>query len=762
MADKPIDDDIRHDDLEFDPELEPGSAKAWINLLEESETAFERWHTHCDNIDKLFASLERLSVTARQREFQMFWSNCEVLKPAIYARPPVPVVVPKFKDRRPIYQAASEVLERCAVVSFDLTAIDDMMKLVRDDVALIGRGVPWCRYENGGGKSYYSTEKVCIDFKHRRDFLHSISRCWYEVTWVAAASYLTRSEARERFHQHSGDCYQDAEYKVDKESKEIGGSDNRERAKFWEIWDKSNRRVVWVSQGCEDILDEADPHLDLQNYFPCPRPAYGTLQRGSLVPVPDVLQYKDQLDEINMLTGRIHALSDAIEAKGFYPAGSNELSDAIQTAVATKTPGRLLVPIKNWATFGGTKEVIVWLPIEAIAGTITALVALRKQVIEDVYQIMGLSDIMRGSTDARETLGAQELKSQFGSSRIRDKQQEMVRVARDLVCITCEIVCERFDDETIIQMSQTQLPTNQARQQQIMQVQRRTQQQMQQLQMAQQQQQPGQQNAPPQQSMIPQLLQEAQAEIEKIQAKPTIDEVLRFLRDNRARQFVLDIETDSTIMSDENAEKQRRTEFVGMLGNLLPQLIQLVSVSPGAVNFSGEVLKFSVAPFRAGRSLDGAVDEFVEDGKATVGQAKPEDPATMQNKTALQIEQMKDARAKAKDQADIMLKAKELAMVDQRERDKIASQEKMKMADLMAKQGDGQQKAQATNLKMMHDREAHQADMVQTQEEMRLNAQKMAMAQAAHQAKQADLAARAGERQAAQQMRINQPPRGFP
>lgn len=762
MADKPVDDDIRYDDEEFNPNLEPGSAKAWINLLEESETAFERWHTHCDNIDKLFASLERLSVTARQREFQMFWSNCEVLKPAIYARPPVPVVVPKFKDRRPIYQAASEVLERCAVVAFDLTAVDDMMKLVRDDVALIGRGVPWCRYESGGGKSYYSTEKVCIDFKHRRDFLHSISRCWYEVTWVAAASYLTRSEARERFHQHSGDCYQDAEYKVDKDSKEIGGSDNRERAKFWEIWDKSNRRVVWVSQGCEDILDEADPHLDLANYFPCPRPAYGTLQRGSLVPVPDVLQYKDQLDEINMLTGRIHALSDAIEAKGFYPAGSSELSDAIQTAVATKTPGRLLVPIKNWATFGGTKEVIVWLPIEAIAGTITALVALRKQVIEDVYQIMGLSDIMRGATDARETLGAQELKSQFGSSRIRDKQQEMVRVARDLVCITCEIVCERFDDETIIQMSQTQLPTNAVRQQQILQVQRRTQQQMQQLQMAQQQQQPGQQNAPPQQSMIPQLLQEAQAEIEKISAKPTIDEVLRFLRDNRARQFVLDIETDSTIMADENAEKQRRTEFVGMLGNLLPQLIQLVSVSPGAVNFSGEVLKFSVAPFRAGRSLDGAVDEFVEDGKATVGQAKPEDPATMQNKTALQIEQMKDARAKAKDQADITLKAKEMAMIDQRERDKIASQEKMKMADLLAKQGDGQQKAQETNLRMMHDREAHQADMIETQESMRLNAQKMAMAQAAHQAKQADLAARAGERQAAQQMRINQPPKGFP
>ena len=81
--------------------------------------------------------------------------------------------------------------------------------------------------------------------------------------------------------------------------KEVGGADNRERAKFWEIWDKDSERVVWVAKGCEDILDEDDPHLDLQDFFPCPKPAYGTVQRGRLVPVPDVMQYRDQLDEMN-------------------------------------------------------------------------------------------------------------------------------------------------------------------------------------------------------------------------------------------------------------------------------------------------------------------------------------------------------------------------------------------------------------------------------------------------------------------------------
>src|SRR4029077_1504138 len=258
--------------------------------------------------------------------------------------------------------------------------------------------------------------------------------------------------------------------------KEVGGADDRERAKFWEIWHKGERRVVWVAQGCEDILDEADPHLKLQDFFPCPCPAYGCVQRGSLVPVPDIMQYRDQLDEVNLLTGRIHALSDAVEAKGFYPSGGAELSEAIQAAMKIKEPGRILVPISDWAAFGGTKDVIVWLPIAEISQTINTLVELRKQVIEDIYQIMGLSDIMRGATDARETLGAQNLKAQYGSTRIKDKQLEMARIARDLVHITSQIITQEFADDTIIEMAQSQLPTEDMQQKAVMGIQQQMQQ----------------------------------------------------------------------------------------------------------------------------------------------------------------------------------------------------------------------------------------------------------------------------------------------
>ena len=229
--------------------------------------------------------------------------------------------------------------------------------------------------------------------------------------------------------------------------------------------------MLWVAEGVEDILDEADPHLDLQNFFPCPKPAYGTVQRGSLIPVPDVLQYKDQLEEINLLTGRIHALSDAIEAKGFYPAGGAELADAVQAAVQTKTSGRLLVPISNWAAFGGTKDVIIWLPIDMIATTITALVALRKA--SDRGHLPDHGPVRHHARRRRTRTRRSARSSSKRNTALRVSGQAAGDGAASRAIWSRsprEIITERFDPVTIIEMSQTQLPTQAMQQQKMQQI----------------------------------------------------------------------------------------------------------------------------------------------------------------------------------------------------------------------------------------------------------------------------------------------------
>ncbi len=110
------------------------SAKAWLKMIDDAERVLETYQAKCDSIDKLYADLERLANVARDREMQLFWANVCVLGPSVYSRPPVPLVVPRFKDRRPVPRLYSELLERITIVSFETQIFDQLMRLVRDDL----------------------------------------------------------------------------------------------------------------------------------------------------------------------------------------------------------------------------------------------------------------------------------------------------------------------------------------------------------------------------------------------------------------------------------------------------------------------------------------------------------------------------------------------------------------------------------------------------------------------------------------------------
>lgn len=636
---------------------EPKNSKGWLDLIETARKAFDPWQLKCDNIDKLYANLEQLASVTREREFQIFWANVQVLGPSIYSRPPVPVVVPRFKDRRPIARTSSEVLERTAIVSLEMQDINGVMVDLRNDLTTISRGQVWIRLDEKDKKPY-----VCVDHVSRRDFLHDPARIWKEVDWVSKCSWLTKAQARKRFKKTSGDAYRDAAYTVRKKDEEgYKEGDTRLKAPFWELWSKSSDLVVWVAEGCEKVLDEGKPHLELEGFFPCPAPTYGTLQRGTLIPVPDVLFYKDQLEEINEITGRIAALTEALKVKGFYPAGAGNISDAIEAAVKNNQNNVTLVPISNWAAMGtgDPKDMVLWWPIEQVANVIKELIELRKQLMDDVYQITGLSDIMRGSTVASETLGAQELKSQYGSVRIRDRQGEMVRMARDITRISCEIISENYPLKTIAEMSQMELPADKDIAAQIDQL--SAQKQKIQMGMAQAQQDPAiqqqiQENPEKAQEVMGQVQEQLQAldgEIEKLGQTVTIDAVVKFLRDNRMRAFSLDIETDSTIQPDEDAAKQRATEYLTAMATVLQQAIPAVQGLPQIAPLMSEIIQFANKQFRVGRSMETVVEEFTDQMKEMASQPRP-DPAAaeQQAEQARQQAEMQMAQGKQAMESD--------------------------------------------------------------------------------------------------------------
>ena len=674
-----------------------------LQALKRSEKAFSEWDAVCHGIDAIYSrhgtAYEKLMNDFggshwQDAQMDLFWSSSEVLKPAVYARPPVPAVSAMFKDGGRVKDTTAEVLERAAVSTFKRTGIDEVMQGVRDDLLFSGRGVMWLRYEDDGGK------KVCVEHLDREDFLHDVARKWSEVGWVAGGFWMSRDEMKKRFDKLTDEQLDQVKFlerrdETDREQKAMTA-----KAKVWEVWHRANDRVYWVTDGLDVYLDDDKPHLKLDGFFPCPRPAYGTLQRRSLIPVPDFERYAGMFSKINSLTSRIYLLLDQVRMKGVIPSGG-DVADAIEQLMRSDDDS-LLIAVPGAALMDGAAAV-VWLPLQELAQAITGLIEARRQLIEDFYQLSGISDIMRGATEAEETLGAQQMKAQYGSVRVRCKIDELQRIAADAVRIASEIIAEEFDGETLLEMAQMELPTRKVIEKRIKEIEKAAEEELKALadraeQMLAQSGGVGPDGQPidpgQAQAMMAQEQQAILAKyapmLEEAENLVPIDDVIELLRDDKARSFAFEIETDSTVLTDELAEKQARNEFMGVFNQASQGLMSLAGMGEAGAKLAGEMLKFTLAPYRVGRQLSSAVDDFVK--------AAPQMAAAMQGEGG---EEGMAALAEAE-----KMKAQAAMERVQAQREKDAAENERKIAELQAKAAQNERDFAAKMAKVQQDADA--------------------------------------------------------
>lgn len=611
----------------------PKSSAGVLAAIKKAERSFNGWQGTCDRIDAVYSRSEDLGGAEgyvgtdnwSDPDYDLFWASMEIMKPAIYARPPEPVVSPQFKDRRPLQNTTAEMLERTVKSAFDRTDLDEGMIGTRDDLIFYNRGQLWLTYETdekGGG------QRVCVEHLDRKDFVHTAARKWSEVPLAARRAWMTRKEMRKRFQKHSGDAYKDATLSSgDGEEKE-----NRGKAGVWEAWDKTRNRVYWVCEGVSVMLDEDAPHLKLRGFFPCPRPAYGTLKRRTLLPVPDYTRYAGHFAKINSLTRRIYALLDMVRMKGLIAAGG-DVGDAVEQALKDDANAALLIPVPAAALIQGASAGFVqWMPLEQIAAAITGLIEARRELFSDYDRLSGISDIMRGETEADETLGAQQLKSQYGSVRVREKCKELQRIACDITKIASEIMAENFSQETFLEMSQMEIPTKADIEKRIKAIEKAAEGELKSLmkkaeEMAGQAQQGSEQVDPAQakqqfEQAQQQIIQKYSARLKLEEEAVPIEDVMKLLRDDKARGFAFEIETDSTILQDEAQEKATRNEFLTVFSGATQGLIGLASMGEEAAKLAGGVMKFTLQPYRVGRELNGLIDDFIDAAPQMAAQAQ--------------------------------------------------------------------------------------------------------------------------------------------
>jgi hypothetical protein len=552
------------------------------------------------------------------------------------------------------------------------------MKQAVQDRLLGGRGTAWVRYEphivgqaggmgegapddgfqvtedtdeaeTEGGIYREDQERIeyeCapVDYVYWRDFGLTVARTWEEVTAVWRKVYMERAALVERFGEELGGRIPlDTKPETSKSFNEKMTEGSRE-ALIYEIWDKTTGQVIWLSKSMGKILDTRDDPLQLENFWPCPKPMFSTLTTDSLIPVPDFVLYQDQARQLDTLADRIDGFIHALKVRGVYDASEPSLA-----RLFTEGENNALLPVKNFGAFsekGGLQGAINLVDIRPIAEGLNMAYQAMEQVKGQIYEIMGIADIQRGQTDPNETLGAQIIKSNNASGRLKTMQHDVVNFATALLQIKAQIICQHFTDDTIVKISGA-------------------------MQLSQQD-----------QMLIPQAL--------------------ALLKDEPAKNFRIEVTTDSMIYQDEQQEKQDRMEFLQAMSGFLSQALPAAQATPELTPMMMEMLKFGVTAFKAGKGLEGLIDEtadkFRQQAKQMEGQPKPPSPEEQKMQAQMQMEQ-------AKMQAQAQAKQAEMQMQMQMEQQKMQMQMELEKAKQEYQAQENQLKFQLEEQRNMMDRE---------------------------------------------------------
>lgn len=673
------------------PKVDPLVSLYWREI-ERYNRATSDWYQEGDEIENVYLDEDRGIKTAGRR-FAMLWANVQTLAPAVYTKPPTVVCSRRYKDKDKVARIAAELVERSTNTTFDLYGVDETFKAIRDDRLIAGRGQIWVRYEaqldryedgkDEAGEPAYreklKSEHVCPDYVHWKDFGHNIARTWKDVWMVWRCVYKTQDEVAERFGE---DVATRLSYNAKMPT--YGSANPKDdpdgRCKIFEIWDKTRRKVSWLVEGQKAFIESGPPPIDFRDGFPCPEPCYATKTSKQLIPVPDYRYYRDQAKEINDLTDKIGNMCQWLIVKGFVPGAPSGAADAIEEAIRDKGNREMFQTVESmteWSEKGGIQKLIDWFPIEAVVKAIEAAITVRAQLVQDVFQITGVSDILRGQTDPRETLGAQELKAQTGSHRLRNAKDEVARFCRDVSRLTAEVIAEKFEPESIAAITGYKYisPEEQMARQMRAQAQ-------QQAAMAQQQPMmmggPQAPNVTPMPGVSPMMQQPQMGhnggpdmadEDGDEEALEFTDEVIQLLRDDKLRNFRIDIETDSTVAADENAEKQNRMEFVTAVGGFLKSGAEIAQLAPDLTPVMQELLLFTARGFHVGRSVEETIERaFKKANDSAKERAKnpPPDPNMVKAQLAMKMGEAKIQQGQAQMQMDQQKGQQEMALTAQK------------------------------------------------------------------------------------------------
>jgi hypothetical protein len=393
-----------------------------------------------------------------------------------------------------------------------------------------------------------------------------------------------------------------------------------QKAIVYEIWDRVHRKVIWYAPShAGNLLDTREDFLNLQSFEPVPEPMFANIATGSTVPRPDYYMIQDQYTELNTVNARISLLVQACKVVGVYDQAAKGLN-----ALFTGNENTM-IPVPDWGQFsekGGVKGAVDWIPLDQIVAAMQRLYEAREAIKGQIYELTGIADIVRGDSKASETLGAQQIKAQFASIRIKKLQNEVARFASDILRIKAEIQVKHFSPDILIRKSGITYTDND--------------------------------------EWVPQAI--------------------TLLKSEDGFKWRVEIQADSMAQADYDAEKKDRIEFMSAVTGYMTQALPIAGQIPEMKPVILGMLKWGMAAFRGASDITGMIDKQLSMLEGKPPPPPKPDPKEIQAQMKMQADQQKAQMEQQKMQGEQAMKQEEHQMDLQAQQQDIAfKREEMQM-----------------------------------------------------------------------------------
>ncbi len=429
---------------------EKEAVREWLDKLTHAEQVYQPYYELVKKTREAYRATQAQDIYGDMGTgaYNIFWSGIETQKPFLYFKRPQPYIERINKLANPVERLACKILER--VLEWNLTQFDfdSVVKYARNDYLISGCGLLFETYcptfqsvSIQDDKTLDVIDKECVE-THYVDpcyFLADTDHVgvWEDVTWIAKKIFLNTHDVLQHFGQQA----------VDLLRLRLDGDDSRHIC-LYEVWDKTTRRIYWISPSSPDaFIKVADDPFHLTGFFPCPKPIFATLSNDSLIPVPDYAMIRQMMNELNGITDRMRLTLQAIKVSGVYDNAFHRLADIFEKDVTLVS----LSEFDKLKEAGGIRGVIDFVPIEQYVTALEQLARRREDVIQRIFEITGVSDIMRGNSNAQDTATAVEKKTNFGTLRNQERQNDMQRFIADLYRLKAEMICACFSAENLAQ-----------------------------------------------------------------------------------------------------------------------------------------------------------------------------------------------------------------------------------------------------------------------------------------------------------------------